>query len=243
MRKYILYIVLFIAIGVHAQIDSISVPVDKNSELTIRQFDNKQFEAYKNDPDFNYTEPESKTGLFNQFTNWLIRVLERLFEWLFGVEEAVGYLASFLRWLPYIILGILILAIVYFFVKLNVKSIENSKREKASVFLSDDEEIIRKQQIEALIKQAVSDSNYRLAVRFYYLLILQKLQEKELIVWQQQKTNADYIHELNSSDLRVKFIDITRLYDFVWYGSFEIDEQDYLNISHKFESIKVEIGV
>ena len=50
-------------------------------------------------------------------------------------------------------------------------------------------------------------------------------------MWQQQKTNTDYISEIETATLKTNFKAITKIYDYVWYGEFEIDEI-------KFESLK-----
>ena len=76
-----------------------------------------------------------------------------------------------------------------------------------------------------------------MAVRFYYLLILQKLTDKELIVWQQEKTNEDFIREVAHLKIASDFTETTRLYDFVWYGNFEINEAEFLKAEPLFHTL------
>jgi len=106
------------------------------------------------------------------------------------------------------------------------------------VSLSEDEHIIKNEDIQQLIKNALIDKNYRLAIRYYYLYILQLLSEKELIDWQQQKTNDDYIEELSKSNLKNDFGKATLLYDYVWYGEFDIDQERYQKAEVVFTSLK-----
>jgi len=75
-----------------------------------------------------------------------------------------------------------------------------------------------------------------LAIRFYYLNIIKQLEDNELIIWEQQKTNEDYIQEISKENIKASFKDLTRLYDFVWYGNFEIDESKFVKVAANFEA-------
>ena len=89
-----------------------------------------------------------------------------------------------------------------------------------------------------MIQKALSDQDYRLAVRFYYLYILQLMSEEALIDWQLQKTNHDYEKEIKKPELKYAFAKITRLYDYVWYGDFSIDELQYKKAEVIFLSLQ-----
>ena len=88
-----------------------------------------------------------------------------------------------------------------------------------------------------MIQAALNEQNYRLAVRFYYLLVLQKLAQKDLIDWQVQKTNADYVYEIKDNTLRGNFSRLTRIYDFIWYGNFEVNANDFAKAEKEFKTI------
>ena len=83
-----------------------------------------------------------------------------------------------------------------------------------------------------MIKEFINQKNYRLAIRYYYLLSLKYLTESDRITWQPQKTNEDYIKEIEKDHLKKDFKNITRIYDYVWYGEFKVDVL-------KFESLKL----
>ena len=112
-----------------------------------------------------------------------------------------------------------------------------SKENKNTVSLSEEEHIIKNENIQQLIKNALADKNYRLAIRYYYLHILKLMSEKELIDWQLQKTNVDYEKELLGSKFSDPFHTITRLYDYVWYGEFHVDEDIFEK--HKADFAKI----
>lgn len=234
MKHLFFYILFFISGIIFSQQDSVEVNYDLSTPVQIRAFDKNNIEVYKGDSDFDYTQAVQEEGIVAKLWRWIKRKMLLLFEWLFGVGKAVGYLANFLRVIPYIVAGIVILLLIKFFLKLNVKSIADGKSEKAQVILTEDEVLIQDGNIQEFIEKAIHQKNYRLAVRYYYLLVLQQLQNKDLIVWEQQKTNDDYIKELQKHIFHQSFGEITRLYDFVWYGNFEINAIEFSNVEAQF---------
>nr|WP_262905325.1 DUF4129 domain-containing protein [Hymenobacter nitidus] len=78
-----------------------------------------------------------------------------------------------------------------------------------------------------LLAQAEAAGNYRLAVRLGYLAVLKQLTDHGLIRWQPEKTNHDYLRELTAGSLRPAFQEITRQFEYVWYG-----EQNDLSAAH-----------
>lgn len=99
-----------------------------------------------------------------------------------------------------------------------------------------EEELIRSSDLPALLQQAISDQNYRVAVRYYYLLLLKRMDEAKLILWEHQKTNEDFINEISSTDLKDSFSENTRLYDFVWYGDFSLTQNEFLKAELDFKA-------
>jgi len=102
------------------------------------------------------------------------------------------------------------------------------------VNLSEEEQLIKNEDLQMLIQKAIEQKNYRLAVRYYYLQLLQRLSDKQLIDWQQQKTNEDYISEIELNPLKEKFKWSTYLYDFIWYGNFDIDQAEFSRVEAAF---------
>ncbi len=84
------------------------------------------------------------------------------------------------------------------------------------------------------IEEAVTGRNYRLAVRLLYLQTLKQLTDRNLIHWQPDKTNRQYVQELDHTALRPEFEQLTTRFEFVWYGDFPIDETDFLAIQDAF---------
>jgi len=45
-----------------------------------------------------------------------------------------------------------------------------------------------------------------------------------LIEWKPGKSNAEYIREIKLKPIRSTFVSLSRLFDYSWYGGFEIDK-------------------
>lgn len=223
-----------------AQNDSI-VRYD-STEIQPLEISDDDLREFLNDDVFNYEVVEPKSTWWDAVTNWFYNIIRSFFEWIFGVENAGGYLAIFLKILPYLLLAIFLYLVIRFFIKANTRSLIYNEKNPNMVILSEEERIIKTEDIQQLIKEALAEKNYRLAVRYYYLFILKSLSERELIAWQRQKTNDDYSNELSGSPLKQQFNRATLLYDYIWYGEFQIDQDRYSKVEEVFVSLKNSIG-
>jgi|694.fasta_scaffold41247_6 hypothetical protein len=82
-----------------------------------------------------------------------------------------------------------------------------------------------------LSQQAAARGEYRLAVRYKYLYILQLMGEKGLVMLQPQKSDAHYQAELRGKPLAPDFSMVTLQYEYVWYGEFSLNAEQYQNIA------------
>lgn len=222
------------------QKDSTGIAFDRGP-LEIKNISDEDLLTYKNDPDFDYEITKVDPTWWDDLKAWLGNVLLDFFEWLFGVEKAAGFLAEFFSWIPYILMALLLFLLIKFILNVNASSLPFSKKNQTLVKLYGEEHIIKNEDIQQLIQNAIQQKNYRLAIRYYYLHILKILSEGEYIDWQLQKTNADYISEIEEPELKQPFGQITRLYDYIWYGGFDIDAGKYSKLETTFASLKKRI--
>lgn len=87
---------------------------------------------------------------------------------------------------------------------------------------------------EEMIKKAAAEGNYRLSIRYYYLWLLKRLAARDIIDWHPDKTNSDYLYEINNEALRKKFEYLSYVYDYSWYGEFPVDETAYNKAANAF---------
>jgi len=240
--KNLIYIsFLYFTITLFSQEKITGIRID-SSQVIQKKFDQKVLESFKTQDDFNYSIAPNEANVFERIWAWLGRVVKRILSFIFDdIGPAVGVLAAIVKAIPWIVLGLLLFFILKFFFKVNTRNATDVLETIPSIQLTNDEELINNMQLNELIAQAIQVKDYRLAVRFHYLLILQKLTDKELIVWQQEKTNEDFIREVAKLKIASDFIEITQLYDFVWYGNFEINEPEFLKATTLFNTLKNKI--
>ncbi|MBD0277603.1 MAG: hypothetical protein ICV81_06505 [Flavisolibacter sp.] len=88
------------------------------------------------------------------------------------------------------------------------------------------------------VNKAAHAGNYRLAIRLMYVQVLKELSDKNLINYSQEKTNSDYVQQLWNSRYYLHFFRLTRLFEYVWYGQFNINQSAYASIRNDFATFK-----
>lgn len=233
--QYIILIILFqFPFNLNALTDSTIVRYDTIAIVPLK-FDENRIEEYKNDKDFDYTEFKRTNTLLDKIKRWIENKLLKFFEWLFGQKKASNFLGKFLKVIPYVVFGIVLFFLLKFFLNINIKDIIKGKSSSTTVTYGDEEEIIRNKDIDKLIKEAISNSDYRLAIRYYYLKLLKLLEENEKIEWEHQKTNYDYYDEIKDQSLKQSFQQFTLWYDYIWYGKFNVNINEFNLIVNKFD--------
>jgi len=246
MQIRIVYIFLFLgffsslsAQEVSLAKDSIEVMVMEldTSIVEKKSFSTERLNDYKFQEEFNYEIKKSEPSFLLKTWRWIkdrLRDFLRLF--IDDIEPTVGVIFFVLKAIPWILLVILILVIANYFTKIKAPS-GSSLIAKNLVDFSDDEVLKSKEDLEEILKDSLQKKDYKQAVRYYYLLVLQHFIEKKVIDWNQDKTNEDFIKQLKNTAYSDGFIQITRIYDFVWYGDFEIDEKQFVKAEEVFKKL------
>ncbi|GAA3514043.1 hypothetical protein GCM10022393_29910 [Aquimarina addita] len=206
------------------------------SEIVIQDFSTNLNEKYSGN-EFNYhtTEGEAQNFLARGIL-WLLQGLHNIF----GIDVHPGF-AKLIEMIIYIIL---ISATIYFLIKLLIgKDAVSFFRKKNTLVapIHSTEEHIDTIDLNELIKNALQEKNYRLAIRYMYLKALQELSIKNLITYHFEKTNTDYKREIDDVSIRQNFNRISYLYDYIWYGEFELNEQGYTNAKESFDQLSIKI--
>ena len=90
---------------------------------------------------------------------------------------------------------------------------------------------------EEQIRVALSKNDYRLAIRLWFLRTLKSFSDKELVIWKIDKTNSDYYYELSGTNYQNEFGDVSKVYDYIWYGEFPVDDVSYKKAEEKFQGL------
>ena len=143
-----------------------------------------------------------------------------------------------LNWLFYLAISFAILYLAYILFNEGGSGLFSSKQNKK---LNNYEEItaqnIVNADINTLIHNAEKDNNFRLAIRYNYLLVLKNLSLKNYIKFEDDKTNNEYLNELNTAPFSNKFGYISYLYDYIWYGEFPVDIEQYTKAKTDFSTL------
>lgn len=86
----------------------------------------------------------------------------------------------------------------------------------------------------ALILEAEKHNNFNLGIRYSFLKTLKTLSDRGFINFVPDKTNREYLHEMRSNEYFEEFQSLTRNYEYLWYGKFLIEENDYHLLKEKF---------
>ncbi len=107
----------------------------------------------------------------------------------------------------------------------------------SKIYSEDPEDDIKESDLEAHLRLALNNKAYRQAIRIYYLMVLKELSLCELIDWKKDKTNSEYIRELNQKPYFNEFRIITIAFERVWYGDIDIQEAEYNALSPRFKKL------
>lgn len=91
--------------------------------------------------------------------------------------------------------------------------------------------------IRTLIKSAENNNDYRLAIRYYYLLVLKTLSLKNHIKFEDDKTNNEYLNEVSDKAFSKDFAYTSYLYNYIWYGEFPVNINKYNKAKNNIEAL------
>ncbi|RAJ15640.1 hypothetical protein [Arenibacter echinorum] len=212
--------------------DSVALTQDTNSKLALRTLDENFTQKYQG-KEFNYDIKDGESqNILARFLNWLMNGLRDVF----GIDLPPGLTQI----LENIIYGLMAALAIYLLVRFltgeNASAIFR-KKEASMINLNLAEEHIESLDLDALISDAIQQRNYRLAIRYQYLKVLKTLSQHQIIEWHYEKTNQDYEKEIKVPKIRLLFKDVSYLYDHIWYGEQEIDDQKYHAAQMKFVNL------
>lgn len=205
-----------------------------SSRVEVRSIPEQHLESYKSDKNFQYTgQLQEDLSLWDSFWKWFWQKIGALME---KKGFQVG-MKIFLYLAPVIIF---IYAILRFMGMEKVMLwISGNKNANPAFDIRDDN--IYGVDFDQAIEEAVSQGRYRDATRLHYLKTLRNLSDRGLINWTKNKTNVDFARDLSGSALSAGFSDITRIYEYAWYGEFDVSETDYASVNKHFSQFEKQL--
>lgn len=199
-----------------------------HSKLKVVKVPQQKLDEYKNSNDFNYLFKRAKgLDFWSLFWRWFNDVLRGFF----SNEGAAPYIR-------YAIMFAVIAFIIYKIAGGNLSGIfAKNKKVKGENGFDYFEEDIHQENMDEKLRNAIKERNFRAAIRFYYLSLLKQLDANELIKWELGKTNRDYQRELKNQSYLDDFIRLSGVYEYSWYGHFEVSEERFLRWQQGFTDI------
>ncbi len=150
------------------------------------------------------------------------------------------------HWLKYFIYAAIIALLVFLIYTLILHlSSPSNKRvgDKTVVEVIEDDIDYDFRDLEENLSSAIDQADFRKAVRFYYLIALRELSSARLIIASRDKTNYEYLRELNSHPVTSLFRDITRTFEKTWYGEIKPVSNEYTVYEDKLKKLLSEIKI
>lgn len=194
----------------------------------------KDFKKKYKDADFVYEYKTPEKGLWDDFKEWLASIFRRIFSFK-NPEASLNFVAIVLK----IIAVLIIIFVIYLIVKAIIARegqwIFGKNAHKKTVYYSELEKNIHLLDFEKLIRESIAAGEKRITVRYYYLWLLKVMAQNHYIEWDIEKTNSDYLYELQSQAHKEEFMYLSYLYNHIWYGEFEIDDTTFIKAENRFK--------
>ncbi len=96
---------------------------------------------------------------------------------------------------------------------------------------------IQLSELEIKIQEAEDAKEFRAATRYYFIWVMKELSDRDFIVWKKKKTNYHYISEVSKRAFSKDFSRTVNVFEYVWYGKYEIKQSEYNSVKKEFTSL------
>ena len=219
MRNFLIILLLLSFCSLWAQTSS------NEHKTTGKGFDRTEWKELTKDIDYSSDQIEKQEPQQEQ------RQQQRTY------SEGVGFLGKFIL----LAIGV----VVVFFLVRSLAGYDNPTNRKLksdgsqdlNIAIEQAEENIPESDMERLLRRAIEQKSYNLAIRLYFLNILKELAQKGLINWKKDKTNRAYSLELVNSEFHNGFKKSAIIFDRVWYGNTTLNQEEFNLIEPGFQSL------
>ncbi|MEL5901476.1 DUF4129 domain-containing protein [Elizabethkingia anophelis] len=262
MNNRILYIIFLFTLSVHAQqvdtivYDEVSENIIKNknqlkTDSLLKKgyttenvvypgtFDAKFKERYQGS-DFDYSVNKPKESLWQKFKKWLGELLNDWFQ-SNSLRGANDLFYVLLRIIAIVLIGFVLYVIIRFVLSRNGNWVFSKKSKKLNPEERTITENIHELDLPSLIKNYEEKKEYRSAIRYQFLYLLKLMTDKNMLEWDPEKTNRDYIRMLSGNALQSDFQKLSFVFENVWYGERTIGENEYTIFRKQYQQTQQKI--
>lgn len=232
----LLFFIIFTTSFCFAQNDSLrrKETIKQDTETIKSKKINPNFKESYNSNEFNY-EPkvdDSNLSAWNRFWKGVGDFFSNLFDFSNANGTATG-LNIIMKIIAFLIIGF----VIYMIVKIIINKEGGWVFGKASKNIAVTElveENIHNVDFNKLIAKSKSENEYRTSIRYYYLWLLKSFSDKNIIEWDIEKTNSDYLYEIKNLETKSQFQFLSYIYEYCWYGEFTLSETDFQKAENSF---------
>jgi len=182
-----------------------------------RQLNDSAWTQLVQDEAFQYRMPGEEQQR-NQSLSWYYKFIRQVFLFFQSV------LGKLLLWC---VVGALVLYIILRMLRLKGNPFFLKKNKALPVWENEADAETLPEDWEKAMEDAVRNGNSRLAIRYAYRYLIQLMSSRNLIQYEAAKTNDQYVHELAATSWYQPFLQMTRKYEKVWYGGFEVKRSEF----------------
>ncbi|MBW7868747.1 MAG: DUF4129 domain-containing protein [Brumimicrobium sp.] len=200
-----------------------------------QKFKNKFQDKYTSEA-FNYNTIKPQKSIWQIWMDKLGEFLDNLFK-----SSHIDGINNFTLWIFRIFSILLVGVVLYFLIRFLLQKNGNWIFTKKGIGIDPETEDITENihviNFPTLIGKYEQLEDYRTAVRYWFLYVLKSMTDKDLIEWDPEKTNRDYMQLLLGSKYHRDFQELARIFDYIWYGKREINQADYVNYKSKYQRV------
>jgi hypothetical protein len=196
-------------IPANGAVDSLFYAPDEFLEIQPVQYDTLAYRKFRQQKFYNYYEiRQEEKSLYQTILNWLNRWLSDKYN-----RTVTNKTFNLILW----VIGLLFIAIVGIIIYKNRAGLFYISKKRKIIYSIEDEDI-EDLDFERLIESALNEEQFAEAIRLQYLKTLQALHEKELIAYEAFKTVNEYAYEIQDSELKSLFRDLSKEFVYFRYG-------------------------
>lgn len=236
LKNFILYFILVINIGSDRASDSARVSLIDSSVLKFIRPDSVLEKKVFDDPKMKYDrDVQYEPGLLDRFMDWLS-------ELLFGNNnnENIEFTRTLIIWAVIIFCVILVIWLLW---RSDLSRLVRPESKLTTFNFNEITDDLSTINFDKMIDEAIKNDDFRTAIRWNYLKCLFLLEKGGHLMFQPSKTNIDYLNDLRKSDFLSEFKAVSRIYDYVWYGKFTVDQSKYTELKREFSSFESHLNV
>ncbi|MFN4006478.1 MAG: hypothetical protein ACK4HE_03100 [Chitinophagaceae bacterium] len=165
------------------------------------------------------------------------QVLKKEQEQRFRTGNIQSIISDVLWW---VIVMAFVAAIIYFLIQQKVGLFGGKNFKQVTPIVDKDalDTSLSNYDFKQRLQKAVSEQNYRLAIRIHFLFTLKLLSEQHYIQYAVDATNFQYQLQLRNTNYYTLFAKVVMHYEYVWYGKQIITLQQYEQAAQDFLTLQ-----